>query len=141
MYLTRDQFLAGPVLAHEDVEVPELGGTVRVREMTAGEQQAYIRLISPDGSGVDLDNFQAKLITCTLCNESGALLLAPGDVGAVAALSAAVVDRVWEAARRVNRIDVDGLEALGKARSAPSGGSSSASPSSSDAPSESSSAA
>lgn len=137
--LTRDQFLGGVALGHEDVEVPELGGAVRVREMTVGEQEAYTRLIAPDGATLDLDNFQAKLVTCTLCDESGALLLTPGDVEAVSRLSAVVVGRIWEAARRVNHIDAAAVEELGKGLAARRGGSSSVSPSSSDAPSPNSS--
>jgi len=37
MYLDKDKILGTPAFKHEDVEVPELNGVVRIRELTASE--------------------------------------------------------------------------------------------------------
>lgn len=133
--LNRDQILGALALKSEDVEVPELGGVVRVREMTAGEQEVYATLVQAENGGVDLRNYRAKLISCCACDASGNLLFAPGDVEALTRLAAEPIDRVWTAAARLNKLLSGDMEALGKALAARGGASSSASPSSSAEPS------
>ena len=103
--LGRDQILAATALRSEDVEIPDWAGAVRVREMTAGEHEAYARsLLGPDGT-LDLTSYQAKLLTQTVCDETGALLFAPGDVVTLQALPAAALGRLWDVAARLNLIE------------------------------------
>jgi len=134
--LTRDQIFAAPPLAYEDVEIAEWGGIVRLREMTAGEQQTYATLLLDGEQRLDLSNYEAKLLTCTICDEAGGLLFTPGDVGAVSGLAAEPIGRLWKIAASLNHFGVGELEALGKELAVRSGASSSGSPSSSDGPSE-----
>ena len=139
--LGREQILVGVPLASADVEVPEWGGVVRVREMTAGEQQTYATLLLDEEQRLDLTNYEAKLLTCTVCDEAGALLFTPGDIGALSRLAAEPIGKLWKIAASLNHFAVGELEALGKELAVRSGVSSSGSPSSSDVPSERSSGA
>jgi hypothetical protein len=134
--LTRDQIFAAPPLAYEDIEIAEWGGVVRLREMTAGEQQIYAALLLDEQQRLDLTNYEAKLLTCTICDEAGALLFAPGDIGALSRLAAEPIGRLWKIAASLNHFAVGDLEALGKELAVRSGVSFSGLPSSSDAPSE-----
>lgn len=133
--LTRDQILASTALSSEVVEVPEWGGQVTVREMTVAEQEHYGELMKgPDGK-IDLADYRPKLLRCTVCDATGALLFRDEDLEALGHLSAAVTDRVWEVAARLNNLRPGELEALGKELASPREGSSSVSPPSSDEPS------
>lgn len=133
--LTREQILGATALRSEVVEIPEWGGVVRVREMTAGEQEAYTALLKDEKGGLDLRDYRAKLLSCTVCDGSGALLFTPGDVAALSGLAADPLERLWKAAARLSHLVPGDLEALGKGLAAPSGASSSVSPSSSGEPS------
>lgn len=92
------------------VAVPEWGGTVYVREMSARERDNYEceLLAQPKESR----NIRALLAAYTLADESGSPLCGPADAAALAHLSAAGMDRVFAVASRLNRLtkkDVDEL--------------------------------
>ena len=135
--LGRDQILVGAPLASADVEVPEWGGIVRVREMTAGERDTFDILLV-EGQHLDLRDYRAKLVPATACDEEGRLLFAPGDLDALTKLGAGAMDRLFEASARLNHLTSGDMDALGKVFAARGGASSSGSPSSSGGPSESS---
>ena len=135
--LGREQILVGVPLASTDVEVPEWGGVVRVREMTAGERDTFDILLI-EGQHLDLRDYRAKLVAATACDEEGRLLFVQGDLDALTHLGAGAMDRLFEAAARLNHLTSGDMDALGKVFAARGGASSSGSPSSSDGPSESS---
>jgi hypothetical protein len=139
--LGRDQILSGAPLAFQEVEVPEWGGAVRVREMTAGERDAFDALLLDGDQHLDLRNYRAKLVAATACDEEGKLLFGQGDVEALTGLGTGAMDRLFEAAATLNHLTSGDIEALGKVFAARGGASSSGSPSSSAAPSETSSGA
>ena len=139
--LNRDQILAAPALRSEDVEIPEWGGVVRVREMTAGEKDAYDMLLVDDQQQLVMKNYRARLVAATACDEAGVRLFGVGDVEALGNLGASAMDRLFEVAARLNHLTSSDIETLGKVFAARGGASSSGSPSSSDAPSASSSGA
>ena len=133
--LGRDQILVGAPLASADVDIPEWGGTVRVREMTAGERDAFDVLLVED-QHLDLRDYRAKLLAATACDEEGKLLFGQGDLEALTKLGAGAMDRLFEAAARLNHLTSGDMDALGKVFAARGGASSSVSPSSSAVPSE-----
>jgi hypothetical protein len=110
MLLDRDAILsAEPTLPHVDVEVPEWGGTIRLRSMTAGERDRWEadQLASPNA------DVRARLVAACACDDSGAPLFAKADVARLSAQSARVMGRLFDAALALNRIsgeDVDALE-------------------------------
>lgn len=89
--LSRADFLSASAnLKRELVEVPELGGAVFLRELSAKQILEYneqIRKLQADdssltpSSSVDL---MAALISMTACDEDGALLFTESDVQALA---------------------------------------------------------
>ena len=133
--LDRGRILSGAPLASMDVDVPEWGGAVRVREMTAGERDTFDILLVED-QHLDLRDYRAKLVAATACDEEGKLLFGQGDLEALTKLGAGAMDRLFEAAARLNHLTSGDMDALGKVFAARGGASSSVSPSSSDGPSE-----
>lgn len=113
--LSRDQILQADDLTHEDVEVPEWGGTVRVRTLTGSERDAFEQsVITRRGKQVDmnLENLRAKLAALTIVDEDGERLFSEADVQALAQKSAAALSRVFTVAQRLNGLTDGDVEEL-----------------------------
>ena len=115
MYLTKDAILAADDLITEDVDVPEWGGTVRVRSISGAERDAFEQaIVTRRGKNVqtNLSNIRAKMSALCLVDESGQRLFTDADVVALGQKSAAALDRVFGVAQRLSGLtdkDVDEL--------------------------------
>lgn len=113
--LTADQILNAEDLVTEDVEVPEWGGTVRVRMMTGAERDAFeASLAQQKGKSVrtNLANLRARLVAKTAVNAEGKRLFTDEQAGVLGQKSAAALDRVFEAARKLNGMTEKDVEEL-----------------------------
>ena len=125
-YLTRDDILHADDIPVEVVEVPEWGGSVRVRGMTGTERDGFEAALvgaAPSGnrqqrrSGsseptVSLDNVRAKLVARCVVDDDDTRIFVDADVEALGAKSGAALSRVFDAACRLSGIrdgDVDDL--------------------------------
>lgn len=103
--LTRESILGAVDLRTVDVDVPEWGGTVRVSMMTGTERDAFeSETVVRKGKRVEVNmvNMRARLVARTVVDEAGVRVFEDGDVLALAAKSAAALNRVFEAARILN---------------------------------------
>ena len=113
MPLTKEQILAANDLGLLELPVPEWGGSVFIRVMTAGERDSYENeWLANKHKG--LENFRSKFLQRVLCDEKGALLFTPGEIDALAKKSAKAVSLVWEAAMRHNKLTDEDVEELAK---------------------------
>ena len=107
--LTREQILQSDDLPRETVQVPEWGGEVQVRTMTGTDRDAFeASLIGKEGR---LENVRARLVSLTLCDESGSRLFSDGDITALGGKSAKALDRVFAVSQRLNGIGTDQVDA------------------------------
>jgi hypothetical protein len=117
--LSRDWILKKEDLEKELVEVPEWGGSVWIRCMTASERDAWeASVVTMDAKGKqqkpDLRNLRAKLVVRCACDEAGERLFQDADVEAVGEKSAAAIDRLYSVAARLSKISkADEDEMLG----------------------------
>jgi hypothetical protein len=109
-HLTRDQILAAQDLKTEDVPVPEWGGTVRLREMSAADIQDWLDGKSGD-AGADA---MASLLAASIVGEDGARLFAMADFAALKAKNGNVLRRLFDVAKRLNGIAPGQAEDLEK---------------------------
>lgn len=132
-YLTKEQIFTAQDLPIEEVEVPEWGGKVRVRGLSAGERDAFE--IANGTAQLKGENPSPRARLCALCalDAEGKLLFAPADVERLAAKSGAAVDRVFQAAHRLSGMRPEDVEK--NSASGPGAASSSSSPGGSAAPS------
>lgn len=103
--LTKDAILSVDDMTHEDVAVPEWGGTVRVKSMTGYERDAWERSVSSieDGQVVpDTRNARAKLAARVLVDEDGRRLFSDEEVMMLSAKSAKPLDRIFDVASRLS---------------------------------------
>jgi hypothetical protein len=115
MLLTKDAILAANDLVTEDVEVPEWGGTVRVRTISGAERDAFEQaIVTRKGKNVqtNLANIRAKMVALCVVDENGQRLFADKDVLLLGTKSAAALDRVFTVAQQLAGLtdkDVDEL--------------------------------
>ena len=113
--LTREAILDADDLTTEDHEVPEWGGTVRVKMLTGTERDAFEASVTETrGKNVkaNLANVRARLVSLCLVDTTGRRLFAREDIPLLGRKSAAALDRVFDACRRLNRIGDQDVEEL-----------------------------
>ncbi len=116
-FLTREEILQVQDLPVEDVHVPEWGGWVRVRGLTAEERDRLEASIL-EGQGkhtrVKMENVRAKLVAMTVVDEEGNRLFTDEDVAALAKKSATAMQRVFDVAMRLSGLTEEAMEELAK---------------------------
>lgn len=114
-YLSRDAILNIEDLDYEDVEVPEWGGTVRVRGLTGSERDSYeASVMQRRGKRYELvmADARAKLVALVVVNEEGARLFSDRDVKALGRKSAAALNRVFSVGQRLSGLTNEDIEEL-----------------------------
>ena len=105
--LTRDEILAATDLPREEVEVPEWGGSVLVRGLTAKERvDLASRMVTTEG---EIDNQQAielQTLIPALCmiDDDGQRLFSDGDVALLGEKSSQALNRVFEVAQKLSAL-------------------------------------
>lgn len=130
--LGREDILSAPAPRKHRVEVPGLGGAVYVREMTAGDKDAWedslLRRRAAEKTGAAaLSNFRAELLAMLIVGEDDAPLFTPDDIAALAQKSARALEPAFDTALAVNALTEAAAEELAKNSGAAPGGNSSSS--------------
>lgn len=137
--LGAQDILSAPAAPLERLDLPEFGGFVYLRELTADERDAYeaSRLLwttDKRGKRTWEDNpigSRARLVACCVCDAAGKRLFSDEQASALGQKSAKGLDRIFQRAVQMNGIGVAAEEeALGNSESAQSGASTSPSPAS-----------
>jgi hypothetical protein len=106
--LNRESILAVDDLTIESVAIPEWGGDVHVRTLTAGERDRFEAWTQAD----KFDRFRAKLAVLCVCDEQGQRIFGDDDVDAIAGKSTKPLDRITDVAFRLNRFTAADLESI-----------------------------
>jgi hypothetical protein len=130
MDLTREQILAAAAggRRREKVSVPELGGDAYVQVITAAQRERWEDAFV--GKAAHPRIVRPLLVAMAACDGRGVPLFTEDDVHAIAGLPITVVEPLFDAAVRINKVaaaDVEKLE--GESEASRSNGSPSASPS------------
>lgn len=110
--LNAAQIEAADDRTHEDVEVPEWGGTVRVVGLSGEDRDAYeASFVDAKGKPATqrLRNIRAKLLVKCLVDGDGNRLFTDDKAKVLGAKSGAVVDRLFDVARRLSGIGQDAV--------------------------------
>lgn len=108
--LTRDAILGAEDLPRERVEVPEWGGDVFVRVLTAAEYGE----ITKGADEADPMSAAGRMMVRALVDEAGERLFADDDIPALMAKNAAVWTRLLQVAMTVNKLTDDDIAELEK---------------------------
>lgn len=113
--LSKTQIKQAVDSASEEVHVPEWGGSLFVRTLTSKERVGFELWLSPDSDKLKekrRKQLKERLIVLCACDENGDSIFDESDLGWLAEKAAKPVDRVFEAARKLNGIGVDDIEEL-----------------------------
>jgi len=111
--LTREQILGAVDLPRKLVQVPEWGGEVYVRTMTGAERDAWeVGVAESNKTGVK--TIRARLAAMVIVDEGGERLFSEKDIPDLQLKSCAALDRVFEAADRLNHITGRDIAELAK---------------------------
>ena len=117
MFLKKDDILKVNDLNYQDVEVPEWGGTVRIRLMTGSERDAYeASLYEFKGTEVKLnrDDMRCKLLARTLVDEKNERLFTDSEIKTLGKKSSKVIDKLFTIAQAMNGLTQDEKDKLQK---------------------------
>lgn len=127
---TKVAILGAAHLKTESVDVPEWGDgvVVIVSEMSGVARDAYYAKHKADDKDAPISAVQADLLLATVVDDAGALVLDESDIAALRAQGSAALDRVADAAMRLNGMKPGAVEeAVKNSAAATSGDSGSAS--------------
>jgi hypothetical protein len=113
MLLGKEDILKVQDLKFEDVDVPEWGGTVRVKTMTGTERESFEQDIVGDGKR-NLQNIRAKFLARIICDDNGNRLFGDDEIKVLGKKSVAALDRLFETGQRLNRLGKSDLDELAK---------------------------
>ena len=115
--LTKDQILNADDLVIEELEVPEWGGTVRVRTMTGAERDAFEESVfetKGKDTKMNLKNFRSRLVAICVVDDKGERMFGDGEIPIIGKKSAKALDRVFSAAQKLNGIGQKEVDELTK---------------------------
>lgn len=94
----------------ESVDVPEWGGTVNVREMSGLERDKFDMTVRDGEDKLNLENYRARLVAATACDEHGGLIFTLNQVVALGQKSSVVLSRVFRVAQRLNGMSAEAVK-------------------------------
>lgn len=125
MLLSRDQILKADDLKTEDVDVPEWGGTVRIKMLTGTARDKFEASTVENKGGKqrqNLANFRARLIAQCIVTEAGEVMFNSKDIDELGQKSAKALGRVFDACQKMNGFSEADVEELTEGfESAPEG--------------------
>ncbi len=114
-FLTKKDILAAEDVKLELLSVPEWGGHVYVRVMSGTDRDAFeAGIASRPGGPPNLANVRARLCALCVCDDKGVRLFSDHEVGELGKKSGAALNRVFEAAQRLNALTDEEVEELAK---------------------------
>ena len=130
MLLNKEQIKSVSDLETLDVEVPEWGGTVRLKSLTGAERDRFeASVVQGQGKNttVNMQNLRAKLVAQSAIGEDGKSLFSEEDVKWLGEKSAKALNRLFNAAQQLSGLsESDVKELAGNFKDARSDGSTSA---------------
>ncbi len=117
MLLTRDQILAAQDIETIEVDVPQWGGSVLVRGLTAAQRGQFTAAIMEQRGKqqtVKLQDIQVRLCALSIVDEQGKRMFADHELHLLAEKSAAALQHVFEAGQRLSGLSNEDVEELTK---------------------------
>jgi hypothetical protein len=127
MALTAEQVLAASDIDTEAIDVPEWGGKVYIRGLTAAQRDRYDReIVQIDKNGNTsigrLENLRALLVVRCLVAEDGTRLFEDRQARELGEKSSVVIGRLWEVAAKLSGMSVTEEEAVAESFGGPQDG-------------------
>ena len=112
--LSKEQILEANDSKTEIVSVPEWGGDVIISTMSGFARDRFEASCLGKSGGTNMVNIRAKLVAATVVDEAGQLMFNEKDIAKLGNKSCAALERVFEAAQKLNAIGDEDVEDLAK---------------------------
>ena len=115
--LTREQILSADDLPKEVCEIPEWGGSVYVKTLSARAKEEWEQAMyatKSDKRDDNITNIRASLTALTCCDDDGVAIFTKADIEILNEKSSSALERVFNAACKLNRIGTNDVEELAK---------------------------
>ncbi|MFF8768491.1 hypothetical protein ACF07Q_28585 [Nocardiopsis dassonvillei] len=112
--LSRDEILQADDRKYETVHVPQWGGSVRIRSLDGKERDIFEKSLVDKKTGAPskVENARARLVAWTVVDADGRRIFSQGDIEALGKKSAAALDKVFTAARKLSGMTDEDLAEL-----------------------------
>jgi len=100
--LDKAAILAAPDMPTEEVAVPEWGGTVKVRGLTAAERDVFDTTCFDGNGKLLVANFRAQLVVRTVVDDAGVRIFADTDVELLGGKASTAIDRLFSVGQRLS---------------------------------------
>ena len=115
MLLNKDQIKSVSDLETQEVDVPEWGGTVRLKSLTGTERDRFeASVVQGQGRNttVNMQNLRAKLVALSAIDEQGNPLFTEEDVKWLGGKSAKALNRLFNAAQSLSGLSESDVKEL-----------------------------
>lgn len=112
--LTKDEILKQEDAKTMTIEVPEWGGEVIISTMSGFARDRFETSVMGKNGGANLVNIRAKLVAASLIDEEGNMLFTEADVVKLGKKSCTALDRIFDAAQKLNHLGEKELDDLAK---------------------------
>lgn len=114
--LSKQQIFEADDLEYKEVDVPEWGGSVRLKSLTGSERDKYessLQRIGKNGQPVpDIVNARARLIALTAVDENGNRVFSDNEVLKLGTKSSKPIDRLFEESSKLSGISQEDMEKM-----------------------------
>jgi stage V sporulation protein SpoVS len=111
--LSRKEILDADDFEYEIISVPEWGGDVRVRGLSAGERDEWeMAAVQAQGNASKLQNVRATIISKSIVDEVGKRIFTDADISKLGKKSAKAMDRVFDVCSRLNGMSAADLKEI-----------------------------
>lgn len=112
MALNRLQILSkGENLPRQEIQIPEWEGSVWVRSLTVGERdQIDADFNTSRNKGKTPENLRSRMLIRGCCDADGKPLFSESDVVEVNKLPATILEKIFDAILKINRIGAGAVE-------------------------------
>ena len=113
MTLTKEQILNADDLKRKEVDVPEWGGTVLLRELTGRERDSFEEgSLDRKTRDIKMTNMRARLVAMSAIDDLGERLFTQAEANELGGKSAAALNRCFEVSCSLSGITDTDVEAL-----------------------------
>jgi len=118
----RNRLLNANDIKVQSLDIPAWGGTYYLRVISGKAREHFEESYSQE----KMKNFRLRFLVLTLCDEAGKPILSDADMDALGERSSVEINRVFDAAWKLNAFTQEAVDALGEGlQNAPSDDSSS----------------
>lgn len=109
--LTKEQILQSNTVTTEKVAVPEWGGEIILKSLSANDQDVIDSLLlKGKAEGGTYDGYRAVVLSRAIVDEQGKRLFTPEEVAALGEQDKTVIDRLIEKVRNLTPADATAEE-------------------------------